>query len=33
VRDALEALEDLRTARLVTDAEYAAKRQEILARL
>jgi len=33
VRDALEALEELRAARLVTDDEYAAKRREILARL
>ncbi len=33
VRAALEALEGLRTAGLVTDGEYAAKRREILARL
>jgi Short C-terminal domain len=33
VRDALEALEELRDAGLVTDDEYAAKRREILARL
>ena len=33
VRDALEALEELRAAGLVTDDEYAAKRREILARL
>ena len=33
VRDALEALEELRTAGLITDDEYAAKRHEILARL
>ena len=33
VRDALEALEALRTAKLITDDEYAAKRREVLARL
>lgn len=33
LRDALETLEQLRAARLVTDDEYAAKRREILARL
>jgi hypothetical protein len=33
VRGALEELEELRAARLVTDDEYAAKRREILARL
>lgn len=33
LRDALETLEELRAARLVTDDEYAAKRREILARL
>jgi len=33
LRDALETLEQLRAARLVTEDEYAAKRREILARL
>lgn len=33
VREALEELEELRAARLVTDEEYAEKRREILARL
>ena len=33
VRASLEELEQLRSARLVTDEEYAAKRREILARL